>query len=73
VAFRNGVVAQRLEDRFGQAEKPHRVGDGRATFAHPFRHLLLCEPKLVHQGLVGRGSFQRADILPLDVFDKGKF
>ena len=39
----------------------------------PFGHLLLCQAKLIHQGFVGVGFFQRVQVGALDVFHQGQF
>jgi hypothetical protein len=53
-----------------EAQEPQRVGHGRAVLADATRHLLLREPELLVEALVGLRLLQRQQLLALDVLDQ---
>jgi hypothetical protein len=53
-----------------QAQEAHRVGHRRAILADPRRHLLLRQPELVDQPVIGRRLLDRVEVGALQILDQ---
>jgi hypothetical protein len=64
---------ERAQGGLPQIQESQGVGHGGPFLAHLSGHLLLLEPQLLNQQLVGPGLLHRIEIGPLEVFHEGKF
>jgi Mg2+ and Co2+ transporter CorA len=65
------VVNGQIEQAKTELEKAQRIRDGRPAEAGSLRDRLMREALLIAEALEGSGAFDRAEILALDVLDKG--
>ncbi len=63
------VGEQTLHGRW-ESQEPQTVGDGRATLAHPRRHLIVREAEVIDQLLICRRFLEGSEILTMQVLDQ---
>src|SRR5215213_2985493 len=61
-------VAQESLDVLRQVHEAQGIGDRGPALAEPARELVFAQPEPVHEGPVGRGGLEGAQVLPLQIF-----
>ena len=69
----NPVVLEKGLDVRVEVEKAHGVGDRGPAFSHAFGDVLLREPEVAGEPLVGRGFLNRVEPFALEIFNQGEF
>jgi hypothetical protein len=73
VTRRQVTIAQQAQNRLGQGQQAHRVGNVAAAARQGSGELLLGMAKAVHQLAVGQRLLDSVQVGALDVFDDGDF
>jgi len=68
----NLPVADAVLNLQRQFEKTEKIADGRAVFSDFLRYLILCQTAFRRQAFQRKRNLDSIEILPLNVFDKGK-